>query len=60
VEGITDAERVTVNDRIAVIDGNGKFSLIVSLNEGKNDLVVQATDQAGNKTETTMSVTYTP
>ncbi len=60
VEGITDAERVTVNDRIAVIDGNGKFSLIVSLNEGQNDLVVQATDQAGNKTETTMSVIYTP
>lgn len=60
VEGITDAERVTVNDRIAVIDGNGKFSLIVSLNEGQNDLVVQAIDQAGNKTETTINVTYTP
>jgi uncharacterized protein YfaP (DUF2135 family) len=60
VEGQTDAERVTINDRIAVIDSQGKFSLPFNLSEGQNDLLVVAVDQAGNKTEMTISVSYTP
>lgn len=60
VEGQTDAERVTINDRIAVIDSSGKFSLPFNLADGQNDLLVVAVDQAGNKTEITISVSYTP
>ncbi len=60
VEGQTDADRVTVNDRIAVIESSGKFSLVINLQDGANDLVVVGTDQAGNKTEVTVQVNYTP
>lgn len=50
------ATTVRVNGMAAALDG-GSFSATVALNEGRNDLVVQATDAAGNQTEVVRSVT---
>lgn len=57
---VKGAERLTINDRLAVIGSEGKFSLILELNSGENGLVVVATDRAGNQTKKELTVTATP
>lgn len=52
--------RVTVNERLAIIDSGGNFSTQIPLSEGENTMVIVATDEAGNKTEKTVTVFYTP
>lgn len=52
--------RVTVNERLAIVDSDGNFSAQIPLLEGENNLVVVAVDEAGNKTEKTITVFYTP
>jgi hypothetical protein len=42
----------------AVISNAGTFSQIVPLKEGENKIVVHVSDQAGNVTEKTITVTY--
>jgi len=49
---------VSVNDKIAVVDDRGNFKLKWQLSTGKNSLVVKATDEAGNTTSKTVSITY--
>lgn len=51
---------VMINDRLAIVDSEGKFSQKIALSEGENKLTIAATDQAENKTEQTITVTYTP
>lgn len=61
VEGTTEAgARVMVNDRVAIVNGDGKFSQRISLSEGENIIKVVATDEAENTTEKEIKVTYTP
>lgn len=61
VKGKTEAEaKVTVKDRIAIVDSNGEFSLKLELVEGENTITVTAIDSAENKTEKTVKVTYSP
>lgn len=61
VEGTTESDaRVSVNERLAIVDGEGNFSLQVPLEEGENILTVKAVDQAGNETERTTTVYYSP
>lgn len=50
---------VTVNGRFARVDGEGKFSVAIRLNEGDNDLVVKAVGRAGNAAEKTIKVKLT-
>lgn len=52
--------RVTVNERLAIVGSDGSFSTQIPLSEGENSLVIVATDEAGNKTEKTVTVFYTP
>lgn len=52
--------KVTVNDRLTIVGSDGKFSVKVNLSEGQNTLTVTAEDPAGNKTEKTLTVSYTP
>ncbi|MCL4383881.1 Ig-like domain-containing protein [Patescibacteria group bacterium] len=49
---------VTVNGRVAMVENDGSFKLKVQLNQGKNDFEIIATDNAGNQTKKTVSVTY--
>lgn len=61
VEGSTDPEsKVTINDRVTIVSSEGKFSIRISLNEGQNNLLITSTDLAGNKSEKTLTVSYSP
>ena len=59
VSGQTDPEvTVTVNGFWAVIDDTNSYSYDLPLKNGDNEIYIVATDQAGNKTEKTVKVTY--
>ncbi|OGM31054.1 hypothetical protein A2630_00060 [Candidatus Woesebacteria bacterium RIFCSPHIGHO2_01_FULL_44_10] len=61
IKGTTETEAtVKVNDRIAIIDSEGNFSLSISLIEGQNTLELIATDPAGNKATKSLTVNYSP
>ncbi len=57
--GKTDIKAsVSINNRIAMVDGDGNFKLKWQLNTGKNELEVTSTDLAGNQTKKKISITY--
>lgn len=59
VKGKTASENtVAVNDRLAVVSGDGSFSYMYSLSEGENTLHIVATDPAGNEESVDRRVTY--
>lgn len=59
VTGKTDPNmHVTVNDLWAIVDNNGNYSYNLQLQNGDNPIKVIATDDAGNKTEKDIKVTY--
>ena len=61
VSGITDhSNRVTVNDRVAIVDQNGTFHYIFRLPEGETTLKITAYDAAGNQTTVERKVKYNP
>lgn len=61
VLGKTDSEvRITVNRFWAVIDENNSFSYTLPLQNGENTIKIEAVDQAGNKAEKEIKVTYSP
>lgn len=61
VKGKTDSQvRVTINDFWAIIDEDNNFLYNLPLKEGVNEIKIVATDQAGNKTEKNLKVTYSP
>ncbi len=53
-----ESNRLTVNDRLVIINNNGTFSYSYPLNEGENKLTIVATDPAGNQTKIERTVTY--
>lgn len=59
VEGQTEgANKVTIDGRVAIINQNGKFNLSIRLEPGTNEVIIKASDIAGNETEMSVSVTY--
>lgn len=59
IKGTTDADvRVTVNGFWAIADSNGNFLYSLPLQDGENKIIITATDQAGNKNEKEINVTY--
>lgn len=61
VAGETEADaRVNVNAFYAVVDTEGNFVKRLNLEEGENEIKIVARDKAGNTTEATLSVRYTP
>lgn len=61
VVGTTEPRaRIVVNERLAVVGGEGEFSVSMSLTEGDNKIVVTATDAAGNQTSQELIVHYSP
>lgn len=61
LEGKTDPNcLVTVNNHLAIIDSEGNFSIKIGLNSGENSLEVISQNEAGNKQQQKISVTYTP
>lgn len=62
VAGKTDPRAtVTVNDQQQIVSPDGSFSGTVTMTQsGNNTVMVVATDLAGNKTQVTRTVTYSP
>lgn len=61
IEGRTESEaQITVNDRLVIIDSSGNFRHVYNLSEGQNTLNFVILDRAGNKKETSVTVTYNP
>lgn len=59
VKGKTDPKvKVTVNDFWAIVDAEGNYSYTLPLQGGENRIKVVATDEAGNKTEKEVKVSY--
>ena len=59
IEGETDKEIfVKVNNMPIVIKADGTFSYPYTLNKGDNEIVIIASDLAGNMTEKTFKVSY--
>lgn len=51
---------VTINDRIIAVDEDGEFQYTTTLNEGGNTLNIKAVDRAGNTTEKSITLNFTP
>jgi hypothetical protein len=59
ISGKTEKDNtVTINDRLVVVNNNGKFSYSYPLGEGVNTLTITATDGAGNQTKVERHATY--
>ncbi len=55
---VEDDVRVTINDRLVVVQNDGSFSYKFPLPEGDTILRIIATDSAGNQTKIERKVTY--
>lgn len=61
VSGSTDIDtKITVNGLWAITDQNNNFSYQLPLQNGDNEIKVVAVDLAGNKTEKSIKVKYSP
>ena len=61
IEGTTeDNLRIQVNQRQVVVEQDGSFAFVTTLSQGQNNFTVVAEDRAGNKTEKTITVNFTP
>lgn len=61
IAGITEASaQILINSTQVVVDKDGKFESIQTLNDGENNFTIKAVDSAGNFTEISRRVTYNP
>jgi len=61
VAGTTDTDSsVRINGFIATVDTEGNFTRRIQLNQGENEIKVEASDEAGNKVEKTVIVSHNP
>lgn len=51
---------VIVNNSFANVGKDGKFSQRIQLNSGENNIVISASDKAGNTKEETLKLVFTP
>jgi len=59
VEGKSSEDaKVYVNDRLAMTESEGTFTVRVNLNEGENQILVRAVDVAGNQAEESFVVSF--
>lgn len=61
VKGKTDSGvKITINERVAIVDSSGGFLKQVELIPGDNVFVILATDAAGNQARKELTVVYKP
>lgn len=59
ISGQTDpGDSVTINDRLAIVNEDGKFNYAINLSNGDNKIKVVASDQAGNQTTKELTIKY--
>jgi len=51
---------VTINDRIVAVDVSGNFTFVTTLSEGENGFTIKTEDKAGNSTEASLTLRFTP
>jgi len=51
---------VTINDRIVAVDASGNFTFVTTLSEGENGFTIKTEDKAGNSTEASLTLRFTP
>jgi hypothetical protein len=51
---------VSVNEEIILVDDDGRFTVIVTLEEGPNLIEILASDVNGNESSLLVSITYEP
>lgn len=60
VEGKTEPEaQLLINDRVVSVENDGGFKFTTTLNEGENKFLIKAMDEAGNSTETELTLNFT-
>ncbi len=58
VSGSSDpGATISINDRLVVVESDGKFSYLLDLKDGENKIKIVATDPAGNQTAKELTVT---
>jgi len=57
---VEENAKVQINDRVVVVESDGTFSFVTTLSEGQNNFTVKAEDEARNKVEKNLKVTYAP
>jgi hypothetical protein len=61
IQGTTETDsQMLINDRLISVDDSGNFQYTTTLNDGSNSFVVKSTDQAGNTTEKSITLNFTP
>lgn len=61
IEGETENNAtLNINDRLVVVDEDGTFAFATTLSEGENVFNIKTTDKAGNTTEETLTLRFTP
>jgi len=61
IRGVTEPETsLTINDRLIKVDDSGNFTYATTLNEGENNFSIKATDKAGNLSEQTLMLRFSP
>lgn len=61
IVGTTDPEnKVTVNDRVIIVNRDGSFKYTVNLQSGNNEFSIKALDPAGNEIVQKKIITYNP
>lgn len=61
IKGVTDPEAtILIKEAFLVVDRDGTFSYKNNLQEGSNEFTFIATDPAGNQTEKTIKLNYSP
>jgi len=61
IKGTTEAgASLTINERLVSVAEDGSFTSSYSLTEGENNLVLKALDQAGNATDSSLKLYFSP
>lgn len=59
IEGNTEGgSKVTINERIVIVESDGTFSFTTTLNEGDNTFSIKSEDKAGNYSESSLNLKY--
>lgn len=61
IEGSTEmGVELSINDRVVLVEDDGKFQFSTSLNDGANVFNIKSVDQAGNSTDKTLTLNFSP
>ena len=61
IDGKTESgAEVDINGRFVAVEGSGAFTYTTTLEEGENGFTVKSIDKAGNETETSLTLYFSP